>query len=265
MADPGFVVYVDEAGDEGFQFEHADGSRAASEWFILSAVIVSKANDLGLVELGKRSRKRLGWVKDREFHFRYMKHNHRRVLLDEFSRAPVTVSSVLFHKPSSGYQVPSGRLYRYACRLLLERVSWFCRDSLHPQVGDGSAKIIFSNKANLSYDVLSEYLRDLESWNPGQISWSHVRPDQIEARPARQLMGLQLADAAASSFYTGVSKSDYGLVDPGYVRAIKHLVYQYNGKFFGYGVKILPNPAETPPDQIDPDLCWLVEDFGDRR
>jgi uncharacterized protein DUF3800 len=41
-----YVVYVDEAGDEGFSFKSG-----SSEWFVLSAVLTLKAEDLETVKL----------------------------------------------------------------------------------------------------------------------------------------------------------------------------------------------------------------------
>ena len=48
-----FVVSIDESGDEGF----ATGS---SEWFVLSAVVTRKCNDLEAVKLVDRVRTLLG-------------------------------------------------------------------------------------------------------------------------------------------------------------------------------------------------------------
>lgn len=42
-----FIAYVDESGDEGFVF-NSDGS-GSSRWFVLSAVVIRKSNDLQMV------------------------------------------------------------------------------------------------------------------------------------------------------------------------------------------------------------------------
>lgn len=42
-----FVAYVDESGDEGFKFlPNAQGS---SRWFVLSAMVIRRENDLQVV------------------------------------------------------------------------------------------------------------------------------------------------------------------------------------------------------------------------
>ena len=39
-----FVAYVDESGDEGFKF--LPNEQGSSRWFVLSALVVRKENDM---------------------------------------------------------------------------------------------------------------------------------------------------------------------------------------------------------------------------
>jgi len=172
-----FVVYVDEAGDEGFAF-----SRGSSEWFVLSAVVTRRQSDLETVKLVDRVRSRLNKPPRANLHFRDMRHQQRLVLVEEISKARLRAVSVLVHKPS--IQEPENfterfRLYFYSARLLLERTSWLCRDRRRADDGDGSAKILFSNRSSMSYEELREYLRHLERLSSAQdirIDWTVVRP-----------------------------------------------------------------------------------------
>lgn len=43
-----FVAYVDESGDEGFKF--LPNEKGSSRWFVLSAMVIRKENDLQVVE-----------------------------------------------------------------------------------------------------------------------------------------------------------------------------------------------------------------------
>lgn len=67
----------------------------------------------------------------------------------------------LIHKPAISepekFAIGRHQLYRYASRLLLERVSWLCRDHRKAGAGDGFADIAFSNRAQISYDELRGY------------------------------------------------------------------------------------------------------------
>ncbi|WP_229207695.1 MULTISPECIES: DUF3800 domain-containing protein [unclassified Duganella] len=53
-----FVAYIDEAGDEGFKF--LEGERGSSRWFVLSATIIRKSNDLQIVRAAREVRQLLG-------------------------------------------------------------------------------------------------------------------------------------------------------------------------------------------------------------
>jgi len=56
------------------------------------------------------------------------------------------------------------RLYFYAVRLLVERLSWYCRDSRRrSDTGDGSVALVFSNRASMDYQALRVYLERLET------------------------------------------------------------------------------------------------------
>ena len=118
-----FVAYMDESGDEGFRF--GDGS---SEWFVLSAVITRRATDFATVKLVDEVRRALGKPDRKPLHFKNLRHEHRLLYVDQVSRASLKTASVLVHKPS--LQEPEKfreryRLYFYATRYLLERVSWY--------------------------------------------------------------------------------------------------------------------------------------------
>jgi len=64
-----FVVYIDESGDEGFSF-----GAGSSDWFILSAVITRKADDLDTVKLVDAVRTRLEKPFRKPLHFRDLRH-----------------------------------------------------------------------------------------------------------------------------------------------------------------------------------------------
>jgi hypothetical protein len=194
-----FVVYVDESGDEGFSF-----SKGSSGWFVLSAVVTRKASDLATTRLVDTVRSALGRPDKKPLHFRDIRHEHRLPFIHEISGAALKVVSVLVHKPS--IKEPEAfqqryRLYYYACRYLLERVSWYCRDHKTPKdTGDGSAEIIFSNRSGMSYLELKDYLEHLrknsEAWDV-RIEWRVVQINQVTAFASGRKMGLQIADAVA--------------------------------------------------------------------
>lgn len=233
---PSFRVYIDESGDEGFVF-NPDGS-GSSKWLVLSALITRWETDLTTVKLIDRVRSVLGRPPVSPLHFRDLKHEQRIPYVREIAAATLRTVSVLIHKPSikepEKFQSEKYLLYRYASRMLLERVSWFCRDHRKEGVGNGEAEIIFSNRSKMSYDELRNYLRKLKAKSDPlgvTIDWSVINPDTVRAVNHEQLMGLQLADAIASGLYYAVNLNRYGDAESRYQEILRPTFYRQRNSF----------------------------------
>ena len=241
-----FRAYVDESGDEGFIF-NTDGS-GSSRWLVLSALVTRRETDLETVKLIDRVRAKLGRPPRTPLHFRDLKHEQRIPYVREIAAAKVRAVSVLIHKPSIAepekFQSEKYLLYRYASRMLLERVSWLCRDRRMEGLGNGEAEIIFSNRSRMSYEDLRTYLHTLKAKSDPMgvmIDWTVINPDTMQAINHDKLMGLQLADAVASSLYYAVNLNRYGETEPRYQEILKPAFYRHKGAVLGYGLKFWPN------------------------
>jgi hypothetical protein len=234
-----YRVYIDESGDEGFTF--LPNEQGSSRWLVLSALVIRKENDLLTVELAKQARELLKKPAKHPLHFRELKHEQRVPLARLIGQAQARAVSVLIHKPSIPepeiFQQQKYSLYRYACRLLLERVSWLCRDHHRTGHGDGRAELIFSNRSAMSYDDLRTYLHQLKDDTSVRIEWNIVEPDLVRAINHDQLAGLQLADAVATSMFYAVHKNQYSEVEERYLKLIAPIIYRHEGKVEGYGLK----------------------------
>jgi len=237
-----FVAYIDEAGDEGFKF--LEGERGSSRWFVLSATVVRKSNDLQLVKAAKDVRQLLGKPDKFVLHFRELKHEQRVPYVRLLGTLPVRTVSILVHKPSinnpENFQQEAHKLYRYSTRLLLERVSWLCRD--HAIGGACNTDLIFSNRSAMSYDDLRSYLELLSQQTKAgadiNIHWPAIACDSVRAVNHDKLAGLQLADAVASSVFFAVNKTQYGEVESRYLEILKPTIYRKDRRADGYGLKI---------------------------
>lgn len=245
-----FTAYIDESGDEGFLF--LPGEKGSSRWLVLSAVVFRKAKDLEAVRVMREVRTLLGKDPKKALHFREMKHEHRVPYVRALATAPMRTVSVLIHKPSitepEKFQSEAFRLYRYATRLLVERVSWLCRDTRKDNEGDGSCELIFSNRSAMSYEDLRKYLLHLKD-KPGidaRIDWNAIRPQQVRAVNHDQLAGLQIADAVASSLFFAVNLTQYSDVEDRYFRMLRPTIYRHakTGEL-GYGLKFWPGSLEA--------------------
>jgi len=243
---PTFVVYVDESGDEGFSF-----GKGSPEWFVLSAAVTRKATDLETAKLVDRVRSLLGKPEKKPLHFRDLKHEQRLPYVDAIAKADLRAVSVLVHKPSlverEIFQEHYG-LYFHAVRYLLERVSWYCRDHKMPHhLGDGTAEIVFSNRSGMSYEEMREHFANLQARTGPtdiRVDWSVVVPEQLSAYAPGRRMGLQIADAIASSFFYAVQRSRHGFTEDRYARMLKPVVYHRQGQHLGYGLKFWPREVQ---------------------
>lgn len=254
-----FQVYIDESGDEGFTFrENGDGS---SRWFVLSAAVTRVASDLETVRLVDAVRADLGKADRAELHFRNLKHQQRLPYLQRIAEARIRTVSVLIHKPSleGDHFSTKGLLYNYATRLLLERVSWLCRD--HRLAPEHRARLVFSNRANMSYAELHDYLQDLEARSRQldvRVDWSAIDCSKLRVEPHAKLMGLQIADAVASSMWYGVNCDRHGFTEPRYANMLRPTVYAHRGTRFGYGLKVMPAELIRNGQPL-PGTEWLQE------
>lgn len=223
-----FTVYIDESGDEGFIF--LPGERGSSRWLVLSAVVLRKRNDLAAVGVMRSVRTLLGKEANDALHFRKLRHEQRVPYARAIGQAPLRTVSVL------------------TTRLLLERVSWLCRDRRIDGEGDGTAEITFSNRSAMSYDDLRQYLGHLKQTAEARdvrVDWTVVQPARVRAVNHDQRAGLQLADAVASGLFGAVNLTQYGESEPRYLDLIAPTLYRHDAVALGYGVKFWPLDFEA--------------------
>lgn len=237
-----FVAYIDESGDEGFKFL-PDGS-GSTRWFVLSALVLRKENDHHVVSTAKKIRELLGKKDKFPLHFRNLPHDQRVALTQVLGQMPSRTISILIHKPSitepENFQREPYSLYRYASRLLLERISWLCRDA-GSKNGNGMVDLIYSNRSAMSYEELRSYLNLLKDQSTNKdikIDWSIIHPDNVRAVNHEKLAGLQLADAIATSAFYAVTPNKFGNTEERYLRNLSKIIYRHDRKMEGYGIKL---------------------------
>ena len=258
-----YRVYVDESGDEGFVFK-PDGS-GSLRWLVLSALVVREENDLKLVEMLRNVRRLLNKQPKQQLHFSDLRHEQRVPYVKQIAELPVRTVTILIHKPGirdpETFQTEKFRLYRYATRLLLERVSWLCRDHRHVGDGSGRADLVFSNRSIMSYEDLERYLGLLKGpCDPlsVKIDWDVIDPGNVRAVNHEQLAGLQVADAVASSFFYAVNVNRYGEVEDRYAKLLLPTAYRHKGTTLGYGVKFWPEEVQILKS-ANPHVAWFAD------
>ncbi len=245
-----FTAYIDESGDEGFVF-HPD-ERGSSRWLVLSAAVFRKSNDMQAVHIMREVRDLLKKEYKKALHFRDLRHEQRVPYVRAIGAIKMRTVSVMVHKPSikepERFQSESFRLYRYTSRLLLERISWLCRDYHRPDEGDGTVEITFSNRSAMSYDDLRDYLgrlRETADAADVRVDWNVVRPEKVKAVNHDQLAGLQIADAVASGIFFALNLNQYGEAEDRYLQLLQPTIYRHRKTALGYGLKFWPDDFET--------------------
>jgi hypothetical protein len=256
VGNPSFIVYIDESGDDGFVFPRS------SEWLVMSAVLVPLSQHSNVIHRTQDILTPVGWSKGKSVHFGSIDHERRVFLASEIATLPVVVTSILAHKPSITESEAlktkrSGRFYAYTVRLLLERISWYCRDN-RPQddVGDGTVHLIFDNRTRGSYLQLRAYVNHLKEAVETSIHWPVVMSERIDARSPRDQACLHLPDSVAGSMRAALEISKFGHTEHRFAKILQPVTYQHSGRYRSYGLKFFPDVPNLAKNK------WLIKYYG---
>ena len=262
-----FRAYVDESGDEGFQFRKSSNEQTSSDWFVLAAFVTRKKTDLDVVKVIDQVRREFQLHPRKHIHWKNLKHPQKVRYAQIIAALQARIIAICVHKPSllepETFQ-ERYLLYFYAVRYLVERISWLARDQHNTAKwgGDGTVQLIFSHRQGMSYGEMRDYLRRLEKQKQmGQdirIEFDKVPVDQIETQTPGRSMGLQLADAAAGAFFNALERDKFGNTEPRYAKTLLPVLYRHENNCVGYGLKIVPREAMTNLGD-DENLKWILD------
>lgn len=262
-----FRAYIDESGDEGFKFRSSNNEQASSDWFVLAAFITRKSTDLQTVKIIDEIRKEFKLDVKKHVHWKKLKHPEKVRYSQIMAKLQARVIGVCVHKPSllepEKFQ-ERYRLYFYAVRYLVERISWLTRDKHNVEKwgGDGTVELLFSNRQGMSYEEMKDYLRHLKKQKEGgkdiQIEFDLVPFESIQTQTPGRSMGLQLADAVAGTFFNAFERDNYGNTESKYLQVLSPVLYRHSANVKGYGLKIMPREAIANVENQEC-LKWLNE------
>jgi len=262
-----FRAYVDESGDEGFKFRKSSDEEASSDWFVLASFITRKKTDIETVEIVDHVRQEFQFHPRKHIHWKDLRHPQKVRYAQRIAALQARLIAVCVHKPSllepETFQ-GRYRLYFYAVRYLVERISWLVRDRHNPAKwgGDGTTELIFSNRQGMSYSEMKDYLRLLEKQKQMgkdiRIEFDKIPIHKLGTQTPGRSMGLQLADAAAGAVFNAVERDKFGNTEPRYLRTILPILYRHDSRCQGYGFKIVPGEAAANL-RDEENLKWLLE------
>ena len=241
-----YTVYIDESGDDGLsKFREPGSSGGSSHYLVIGACILRASRDLEIVSLRDRIKSECApKKKGRAIHFKDFNHNQRRRACQLISGQNLRLSSVvgLKNAPEAKVFTQKNQLYFYLTRFLIERISWFCRDYRGiVREGDGRAKITFSRRGGLSYDGFKAYLRHLRDSSETSVHWPAIDIDAVDAQDHSRVAGLQIADIGTSAIASAFEKDPFGNTEGAYISELARNIYNRNGNYLSYGIKVLPN------------------------
>lgn len=236
------TVYIDEAGDLGIC--------RGTQWFVLSAVVVDKTDESNIRTNLSQIKARLNV---RNVHLRLITDFYKRgYIVRELNKENFTYVNIIADttKIDSSKIASSTVAYNYLCRMLLERVSWFLRDT------DRIADIVLSARGTSRDGELIEYIKEkLIPYSQNQIVKGVF--DKVSAKSAGNWDMLQLADVCATTMFLTYEKNGWGFCTPCYSRVLQNHLYSHNGRLDSYGVKYFT--PDMKPNVSDLKCNWVCQ------
>lgn len=228
------AVYIDEAGDLG--------SNRGTRWFVLSAVIVDKSDEPIIRSKMESLKNRLNI---KTIHLRDIKDFYKRALItkvaDDFRFTYVNViTDTNLLDPE---RLSANAAYNFQCKILLERVSWFLKDT------GRTADIVLSARGTSRDSELTAYITDkLLPYPHNNIESSYIR--KVSAKSAGSWDLLQLADICATTTFLAHEINACGFRTPCFLRALQHHLYNRSGEVMSYGLKYYLSSGDIKEDVL---------------
>ena len=216
------TVYIDESGDLGIN--------RGTRWFVLSAVVVDKADEPNIRARINQIRSQLNI---KEIHLKKIQNFNKRALIvcelnsEQFTYMNVLVDTNKFDPT----KIPSTDIaYNFVCKYLLQRVSWFLKDT------GRSGDIVLSARGTSRDNDLITYIKEkLLPYQSNGIEASVF--EKTTAKSAATWDMLQLADVCATTMFLTYQINEFGFSMPCFSLALRDHLYRKNNKVDSYGIK----------------------------
>lgn len=272
MPPVGYIAYIDEAGDDGLRQIKRGGQPGATEWIVLSAVLIKSAKETEVLKWVKHIVAEIAQHQLTHIHYARLPPDKRLLACKLLSELDIRIFVMISHKRNmQGYRNlrveqsnvnRTARFYIWLSRLLLERVTTYCGVRSFRDYGEyRTVRVEFSTRGGVRLKDLRDYFKYIGDQsrmgmlfnNNGNLDWRVVDVSEMRMFPNNARAGLQLADIAASSFFGGLERTPQGLTMPGPAKVLLPRVCMgENGKRFGFGVKLMPGwLRQLPPEQAD--------------
>jgi hypothetical protein len=256
----GYIAYIDEAGDPGLKRVRPLDENGASEWLVLSAVVIRAKWERDVIGWTQGIISNLGVRQRHDLHYRTLSPTRKISAGEQIAALPIRAFAICSNKKNMrGYhnpratKIPSQQWYYNFCiRLLLERVTAFCAARTMKDHGEiKPIKIEFSERGGIRYSQTAAYQYYLgQQQKGGQVYLKKREPvmsmldwDLMAAYPHQERAGLQLADYVASAFYQAIDCGGPGVWDIEPAKTLSSILPKEAGLHRDFGVALFPTPA----------------------
>ena len=258
MPKVGYIAYIDESGDDGLRRIRPYDPNGASEWFVLSAIIVRVERETQVLPWVRNIVASLNQHQRRDLHFRDLNDAKRMSVCKAVAELPIRCFVAMSHKHNmKGYKNPNAEkvparnwFYCWMTRLLLERVTDYCeRRSMRDFGEPRTVRLEFSERGGMSYSQFRAYMTWLRMQSRsdslyltrGDLKWSVVDIQEVYSYNHKLRAGLQIADTVASAFFQAVETNSENSSNPAYAKLLEsRMCLNAAGFVFDYGVKVMP-------------------------
>jgi hypothetical protein len=262
-AEPEFILFIDEAGDDGLHRVRPIDEKGGSEWLCISGFLIRANTENQLEKNLANIRKDINALQSRTLHFRKLSPKKKARATEMVAKLPCRAFVIMSNKKNMrGYQnVKAAKkhgeanvhwYYNFCVRLLLERATDYCLNRSMKEFGEPrTMKVIFSQRGGHRYGQTKAYWELLKFQANAASTFLHkreIRPqvlkfNEVDHLPHYMHSGLQFADIIASAFYQAADTLDTNH-DPLPARNLSTIMASENSMYQDYGVVLQPTPPE---------------------
>lgn len=255
----GYIAYIDEAGDPGLKSVRPIDENGATEWLVLSAVVIKAERENEVKGWVETIISDLGIRQRRDLHYRDLSPTRKIAAGKKIAALPVRAFAICSnkknmrrHRNDRAAKIPSQQwFYNFCVRLLLERVTAYCaRRTIGDYGEERPVRVEFSEKGGHRYSQTSAYHYYLKEQQAGKGVYLDKRQpvagmldwQLMEAFPHGERAGLQIVDFVASAFYQAIDCGGPGKWDCEPAKTLGAILPRERGSRRDFSVALFPTP-----------------------